>query len=182
MTIPLEYTQLVSEFCTVVKEDENVDVVYAVLEGYQKILKDVPQVVDTPVQGPAGTMTNGMMIASVVKTVITEKVRSDKIWYSKTIMIRIRRPTQENFLNPQCVCQKLKIRDDSDEDDDEDEELNEEEEIEDNYSATDLIIAAEEIIPLLGETLAHEAFVSYFSNYQRHLLKLLVRPENNFYF
>lgn len=68
--------------------------------------------------------------------------------------------------------------DDSDEDDDEDEKLDEgEEEIEDNYSVTDLIIAAEEIIPLLGETLSHEVFVSFFSNYQRHLLKLLVRYE-----
>jgi hypothetical protein len=80
-------------------------------------------------------------------------------------------------LSEQCVCQKLKIReDDSDDDDDDEEELDDgEEEIEDNYSVTDLIIAAEEIIPLLGETLSHEAFVSYFSNYQRHLLKLLVR-------
>ena len=70
--IPVD--QLISKFCVVVKEDENVDVVYAVLEGYQKILKDVPQVVNIPVEGTGGTTSNGMLVAGVVKTVITEKV------------------------------------------------------------------------------------------------------------
>jgi hypothetical protein len=73
--IPVEYLQLISKFCTIVKEDENVDVVYAVLEGYQKILKDVPQVVNIPVEGTGSTTSNGMLIATVVKTVITEKVK-----------------------------------------------------------------------------------------------------------
>ena len=65
----------ISKFGSIAKEDENVDVVYAVLEGYQKILKDVPQAVNVPAEDTLeGTMSNGMLIAGVVKTVITEKV------------------------------------------------------------------------------------------------------------
>lgn len=69
--IPSEYLQLISKFSTVVKEDENVDVVYAVLEGYQKILKHIPQIVHNPA-------VNGALIAGVVKMVITEKVQLNR--------------------------------------------------------------------------------------------------------
>lgn len=65
--------------------------------------------------------------------------------------------------------------DDDDEDEDEDDNDEDDEEIEDNYSVEDLIIAAEELIPLLGDSLPTETFLVYFSSYQRHLLKLLVR-------
>lgn len=65
--------------------------------------------------------------------------------------------------------------DDDDEDEDGDEDSDREEEIDDNYTVDDLMIAAEEIIPLLGDALPRESFLSYFSSYQRHLLKLLVR-------
>ncbi len=65
--------------------------------------------------------------------------------------------------------------DDEDEDEDEnDEDANKDEEIEDNYTAEDLIVAAEELIPLLGDALNRPAFLFYFGSYQRHLLKLLV--------
>lgn len=67
--------------------------------------------------------------------------------------------------------------DESDEEDDDEEDENDEEEdeIEDNYTVEDLIIAAEELIPLLGDSLPVDTFLVYFSSYQRHLLKLLVR-------
>ncbi len=64
------------------KEDENVDVVYAVLEGYQKILQHIPQIVEVVVQevpmgglGGPNASTNGSLIAGVVKMIITEKVK-----------------------------------------------------------------------------------------------------------
>ena len=77
--IPNTYLLLISKLSGVVREDENVDVVYAVLEGYQKILKNIPQVAnvvveETPTAG--NTTTNGTIIGGVVKTVITEKVCS----------------------------------------------------------------------------------------------------------
>lgn len=71
------YLSLISKFSGVVKQDENVDVVYAVLEGYQKILKHIPQVANVIADESANggcTTTNGTIIGSVVKTVITEKV------------------------------------------------------------------------------------------------------------
>lgn len=69
--LPNEYSFLISKFSGVVKQDENVDVVYAVLEGYQKILKHIPQVANVIADDGA---TNGAIIGGIVKTVITEKV------------------------------------------------------------------------------------------------------------
>ena len=67
---------------------------------------------------------------------------------------------------------------DDDEDDDDNDDDDDDEEIEDHYSPEDLIIAAEELIPLLGDSLPTDTFLIYFSSYQRHLLKLLVRLKN----
>lgn len=63
-----------------VKEDENVDVVYAALQGFGKIFKHVPWVAKMPVGAEAPVemqrlSVNGAIIANIIKLVITEKVR-----------------------------------------------------------------------------------------------------------
>lgn len=68
---------LIPKLCAVIEKDENVDVVFAVLDGFQKMIKEIPQILNAsyaPTKEEPSNSTVGSLIAGVVKTVITEKV------------------------------------------------------------------------------------------------------------